>query len=224
MAAESRLTQSTSLRARSTISTPTHYGAWPTQSTYHADGSVGETGLTSAFTCTTPPERPIPAADHALVDGLQRLPGNKRPNQARHKPTGHMAALRAHAASSACRPRALPLRSRARAGSERCATANTAHDRQVSLARRILAGQRLPATAQTGSSFGLDPAVEINLHLDHVCPAHTSSRAASEYAFRSLQRGYEPAPRPGWTNRTWCPNQRGRDVDPNSACRASSAR
>jgi hypothetical protein len=124
--------------------------------------SVGETSLTSAFTCATPPERPIPAADHALVDGLQRLPGNKRPNQTRQLPTGHRAALRAHAASSACRPRAMPLRFRARAGSERRTTANTAHHRQVSLARRILAGQRLPATARTGSSFGLCPALEIH--------------------------------------------------------------
>jgi hypothetical protein len=38
------------------------------------------------------------------------------------------------------------------------------------------------------------PAVEITLPLDHVCAAQRSSRAASGYAFRNLDRGHEPAP------------------------------
>ena len=59
----------------------------------------------------------------------------------------------------------------------------------------ISAGQRLWLATPQGSSFGLYPAVEINLHLDRVCPAQPSSRAAFEYALRSLHRRYEPAPK-----------------------------
>ena len=33
------------------------------------------------------------------------------------------------------------------------------------------------------------PAVEIHLHLDHVCPAQASTLAAFGYAFRSLDGG-----------------------------------
>src|SRR4030095_15830763 len=40
-----------------------------------------------------------------------------------------------------------------------------------------------------GSSSGMYPAVEINLHLEHVSPAQPSSRTASGYAFRSSVAG-----------------------------------
>jgi hypothetical protein len=73
--------------AVSAISRPTHYGAWPTQSRYHADESVGEAEAHHGVTCATSSEPAISTADHALVDRLQRLPGNKRPNQTRHMPT-----------------------------------------------------------------------------------------------------------------------------------------
>ena len=45
-----------------------------------------------------------------------------------------------------------------------------------------------------GSRFGMYPAVEIDLHLDHVCAAQRGGPAALEAAFRTLAVWYQPAP------------------------------
>ena len=59
-------------RYRAATWMPTYYAEWPTQSTSDTARNAAEAGLTSLFTCATPPERPDPPADHALVDRLQR--------------------------------------------------------------------------------------------------------------------------------------------------------
>jgi hypothetical protein len=50
------------------------------------------------------------------------------------------------------------------------------------------AGQQLWPDVRVGSRFGMYPSLEINLHLDYVCPAQPSSDAALGYAFRRLNR------------------------------------
>jgi hypothetical protein len=74
-------------------------------------------------------------------------------------------------------------------------------------------GRNAAQTAARGD-VGLE-----GLHLDHVCPVQPSIRAASGCTFRSLQKGHEPAPLPGMTNRTSAePNRPGQARWPRMAC------
>src|SRR6185312_4416945 len=55
-----------------------------------------------------------------------------------------------------------------------------------------------------GAVLSCIPPSRFTLRLDHVCPAQPWSQAAFGNAFRSLHRGHEPAPRPGWFDRPGC--------------------
>jgi hypothetical protein len=57
-----------------------------------------------------------------------------------------------------------------------------------------LAGQPLWLAALVGSSFGLYPAIEIDLHLARICAAQRQSPAPPEGAFRPLNVRHQPAP------------------------------